>query len=241
MAAMMFRLPAAGIPRPANVSGNLDAAGDAARHAALANKSVAEVGSTITGCAITTNLLLTGAGVPGIVAYVSPEAQAGGHFTALPPGLFDNALANPPTGGTSAFNKILEAFPVAGLGAFWSANKRTTQVMPTALKDFAADLTQPDGAGHGGAPCHDLGAIVNNPNHTALGRRLVYFNCYAAYVEGWYSRNQIAYYNYNSTRLPAMICLPGEQTGLALSRQLCSMPANGQYRQQQQQQQQHQA
>ena len=182
--------------------------------------------------------MLTGAGVPCIVACVSPETQAGGHFTALPPGLFDNALANPPTGGTSAFNKILEAFPVAGIGAFWSANKRTTQVMLIALRDFATDLAQPDGNGLGGAPCHDLGAVVNDPNHTALGRRLVCFICYAAYVEGWHSRNQIAYCT--STRLPAMVRLPGEQTGLALSRQLRGMPANDQCRQQQQQQQQQQ-
>jgi len=234
MAAMIFRLPAAGAPRPANLSGDLDAASNAARHAALANKSVAEVGSILTGCNITANMLLTGAGIPGIIAYVSPEAQAGGHFTALPPVLFDNALANPPTGGTSAFNKMIEAFPVAGIGAFWSANKRTTQVMLAALKDFATDLTQPNAHVLGGAPCYDLGAIVNNPNHSALGRRLVYFICYAVFVEGWYSRNQLTYYA--ATRMPAMVRTPGEQTGLALSRQLRGMPANDQYRQLQQQQ-----
>ena len=123
---MTFRLPAAGIPRPANASGNLTAAEDVARHAALDNKSVAEVGPIITGCTMTTQMLITGVGTPAIVACVSPEALLGGHHTALPPSLFDSTLPNPPTGAISAFNKVLESFAVAGAGAFWSPNKRTT-------------------------------------------------------------------------------------------------------------------
>ena len=88
---------------------------------------------------MTTNMLITGVGMPGIVACVSPEAQLGGRLTALPPSLFDSAPPNPPTGATPAFNKTIEIFAVAGAGAFWSANERATQVMLVALEDFATD------------------------------------------------------------------------------------------------------